>query len=452
MKVIQKEKYLKTIIFCLAIIFTFSLISFAYIGSFTRLATDDYCIGWQAKEMGLIEAISYRYHLGHGGGGRYGYSFISILISRLPQIIYPWLTGVVIFLYLLAATLFIHKVIINIFQLDNWGVSIFIAENIILLSFYFAPNLFQVLYWKVGMLNYIFPIVLFLFFLNYQLKTYHKNTKYHFIPIGISFLSAFLIGAFNEALLTVQVVLLIIWGTIEWYLHKNSLRFYKLLAGIVGSGISLLAIYFSPSTRIRQSVFKNANSLNIYQIVSYTFIYTTRYIKNIIINQPLLIGYLILLGLLFTLIVNKNNNKQNNIRLYIAIVSITIFLMLLGPFAAGVIGLGIEIEDRTKMVPLLIIITGTFIIGCILGLSIPSKILKNIKVYIPIILFSFSICVFFNLDAIYQNVSQINSLRIYKQEWDKRDQQIKSSNGARIRVEPLSINNIGGLNQLRHYS
>jgi hypothetical protein len=136
---------------------------------------------------------------------------------------------------------------------------------------------------------------------------------------------------------------------------------------------------------------------------------------------------------------------------FIALTSVFCAIVIIGVFAAGVVGLGIEIPDRTKFIPLFILYFYTVIIGAILGLAIPKKYFQNSLIVYPIILSTFILCAWFNLHAAAQNYQKIDQLQKFAYEWDTQDMEIRNSPNANVRVEPLSINNNGGLNELRNF-
>lgn len=429
------------------------LISYGVIGVFTRPAADDYCVGGQSKIWGVFEGISQRYHNGSAGGARYSYALVTLLIARLPQKFFQFLPFVTIVCYLLATTYFIYQIISAKLNLRNWMVSLFIASNIIGLSFICAPNLYQILYWKVGMLTYTLPnIVLFLFlsFLITKGKLKPQNNIYVIVALIIAYLN----GAFNEALLAVQGTILFLWAITEWYLNRNTLLFKMLTAGVFGSIISAIVIYFAPATKMRQSVFPTANQYNLFQVVEKTIFYSTKFIINFISTYTLITGYIILIGIVFALWVRENKPFQlgfSKTLFYVSIICTLCFTLVIGAFATGVIGLGIEIVERTKIVPVLTIIVSFFTIGYTLGIAIPNGFLQDKKVHLSLLAITFFFTAWFTINTTYVNFTNINQLHTFAHEWDVRDQEIRNSPDADVRVTPLSYNYFGGMNELRHF-
>ena len=251
------------------------LVSYAIVGNYTRLAADDYCVGGQARIWGIIDGISYRFHQGSAGGARYSYALVTLLIARFPQELFHYLPAIAIVCYLFALAYFIYQILSVKLDLRNRIVPLYVASNIIAFSFICAPDLYQILYWKVGMLTYTLPNIILFLLLSFLLQKGNLEQQ-NKINILVALILAYLNGAFNEALLAIQGIVLFLWAFIEWYYKKISLLFKMLIAGVFGSIISAIIIYFAPATKTRQSAFPSANQYNLFETVEKTLSYSTK--------------------------------------------------------------------------------------------------------------------------------------------------------------------------------
>lgn len=442
-------KWLLFSIICILLVF---FLSHAIVGSYTRMVSDDYSVGGQARTKGYLEGIAYRYY--QGGNGRYTYSLVSLALARFPSNFFQFLTGIVITVYLLAATLLLHRLLTLSSSVFGWSVAFVTAGSLIGASFISAPNLFQVLYWKIGTINYTYPVIFFLFYLNYLLakKQEAETSNLFFLP---AFLIPFLNGAFNEALLAVQTSVIALWGAYEWFRNRNTLTFRLLAAGVAGSLLSLMLVLFSPATAHRQSSFPTANTLNLLQIIVKTWSLSLQFIISVLDRYSMLTLYIVLFGVFLGLYgLGKNTLPKSGITK--TVMRILIFgsiglLLIISAFATGVVGLGIEIPDRTKYIPLLVLLTGLMLQGFLVGAWLydifPDSTKLSAWLWVPVT----CLAAWLFINAALTNFSHIEYLREYAHQWDERDALIKQSADANLRVDALDYANSGGLNELRHY-
>jgi hypothetical protein len=444
--------FTKWVLFFIISILVVFFCSHAVVGGFTRMVADDYSVGGQVKTKGYLEGISYRYF--QGGNGRYAYSVVSLALARLPSSFFPFLTGIVITVYLLAATLLFHRLLTLPPSLFGWSVAFVTVGSLIGASFISAPNLFQVLYWKIGTINYTYPVIFFLFYLYYILvkKQKAENSRLFIIP---AFLIPFLNGAFNEALLAVQTTVLALWGAYEWQRNRNTLNFRMLVAGLSGSLLSLMLVLFSPATAHRQSSFPTANTLNLSQIMTKTWGLSIHFIISVLDRYTLLTMYIFLVGAILGIyglgktIFPKSGTTKTVIR--ILIFGLISLLLIIGTFATGVVGLGIEIPDRTKLIPLLVLLSGLMLQGLLVGAWLhdisPNSTKLSTWLMVPVT----CLAAWLFINAALANFSHIEYLREFAHQWDERDAYIKQAADANLRVDALDYANNGGLNELRHY-
>lgn len=191
--------YLITLTFAI-LAFGLALLAFAYSGSFTRYWADDYCYNAVLRSDGFWRAqVSFYQHTSDR------YSVIPLVgISELfgPQAIRLWpavglLLGAVALVWSLgkAARFFGGQL--------GLAERLLITFSALFFTFWQAPNLFQSLYWRTGMLTYWMPLALNLLLVGLILDwTWRRELKRWVLPA--IFLLAFFAGGFSETTTALQ--------------------------------------------------------------------------------------------------------------------------------------------------------------------------------------------------------------------------------------------------------
>lgn len=449
--IINKKHFLFSLFILIITLLVMNFTFYAIIGSFTRLASDEYGIWGGLPKKSIFETIENRYY---NVNGRYTYAFVTKVLSMVrPETLHPIFTGIVIILYLFSAERFVKLFISDHIEKYKWVLSFMIASTIICSTFISAPNLFQVLYWKAGTVNYTFPIIIFLNYFHFVIQK-GKREEGGDIYLLPAFIIPFLGGAFNEAFLAVQTSLLFVFAIITWYRKRNTILFRLYLSGLIGSIVSLIVIYFAPGTAKRQSLFYNEYK-SIYIIVQKSFEYSIQFIHQNITEHKLLLLFILFFGITLAIYRIDNNplekSSLSRILLIIAVIGSIGLLLIIGTFATGIVGLGKEITGRTKINPQLIFISFSFILSYIIGIILRRFLQKENRCCLLLSLITFGVGFIVLSNELIDSYKQLPYLKVFAAEWDSRDLEIRNSKEPNVRVAPLSVNNFGGLNELRHF-
>ena len=262
---------LKWAIFFGALTFGLALLFYALTGFQARYWADDYCYNTVLQADGFWQAQSSFYR--HTSDR---FSVIPLVgVSEIfgSQAIRFW-PVVSILLALAGLTWTIQQAAIC----GGWKIStawrLLLAEVILFFTFWQAPNLFQILYWRTGMLTYFMPLVFNIFLTGWILKNARQwdllpgrpALKTSIWPLGITFLLAFFGAGFSETNAALQAgmlglalayTLILLWRERK-RLHaggqfRSQARSYLpfLISALIATVLAMAVLVISPSNQLR---------------------------------------------------------------------------------------------------------------------------------------------------------------------------------------------------------
>jgi len=236
---------------------TIALILYGYLGSFTRLLADDFCSAYYANRLGLLRSIWY-WRL--NWSGRYTAFGADWVMGKIGAYALPIIPLFSLLVWLILTIIVLHQLLRYVLSISTLKPTAYSLGAIFLFTvLVISPNVPQSLYWWNGMRSYSLPLILLtgyavLFLIGLEKL---KNQKGVSIGVVASFLLSFVIGGLGETYVAFQLALLTYSLALEWLVHRNiksSISLF-LLAGLVGSMISMLVVVSAPGNAIRQSFF-----------------------------------------------------------------------------------------------------------------------------------------------------------------------------------------------------
>ena len=235
-----------------------ALFLYGYLGSYTRFIADDYCSATYAQAMGLVKSILYWYRTWSGRYSAFGVDWLVLtkLFDRYSiQLVPPITLGIWLVFAVAAIDLYLKSIAP---KRNNLLPAVVLAACSIYVVLVLSPNLPQSLYWWNGMRSYALPLVLltvYAFF--FQLISKRIRTTKQLIFWGIvSFFFLFANGGLSETYVVLQFVLLIfllILKATSLPRKKVDPHFILLVAGLLGTILSLIFVIIAPGNAIRQS-------------------------------------------------------------------------------------------------------------------------------------------------------------------------------------------------------
>ena len=267
----NSNQLFKWIVLFSALTFGLALLFYSLTGFQARYWADDYCYNTILQADGFWQAqFSFYRHTSDR------FSVIPLVgVSEIfgSQAIRFW-PVVSILLALAGLTWTIQQAAIS----GGWKIStvwrLLLAEVILFFTFWQAPNLFQILYWRTGMLTYFMPLVFNIFLTGWILKYARqwdsqpggRAFKSSIWSLGITFLLAFFGAGFSETNAALQAgmlglalayTLILLWRQRK-RLHaggqfRSLARSYLpfLITALIATMLAMVILVISPSNQLR---------------------------------------------------------------------------------------------------------------------------------------------------------------------------------------------------------
>ncbi len=256
----------------LAIAFLIPLSAYAWMGSYMRYSGDDYCYGmiltqfgfWKAQVHSYLEVALYH-------GNRYSLTLLSGISQYLiPNSVLPGLTILIWFAGLFSFFAILRK---QYLEFRGWEIPLSLA--LIFFTLLQAPDLYQILYWRSGMLPYLAPLVVDSFLVAVILRGMSRER----VNIGLlllAFLLAFLAGGFSETAaalqMTVLSISLFLWIFRAWKSGNRLQSSWILLIAWAGASLAIFILIISPVSRERLALLPDRP--NLFEFVKLTILNT----------------------------------------------------------------------------------------------------------------------------------------------------------------------------------
>jgi hypothetical protein len=431
-----------------------ALLSYAVLGFFSRYYADDYCMSGLVFQKGFWQAQIDQYT---SWSNRYAGMFTLSLSDLLGHSAIKFWTAFVIILLILALVWMLVQVNkwLDLFY-SKW-LMVLLAELIVCFTFIFAPQLYQSLYWRVGLITYTLPLA-FLVFLAGLVIRFSTRTAPGVIKRGwlvVCFIMAFFAGGFSETYLVLQISLFSLGLIAALFFLKGVARrsWVLILAAVLaGSMLSLLVILFSPGNAVRQVAMPPPPGLLawIKMIMLHAFLFMYRVLAEnpIQVLLTLIIPFLLIYGFYS----NKDvpRLKPPFLISLLLIAPILGFLMIAAVMAPAAYAQSSYPDGRVLVEAGFLMTTLLIFMGVLTGIifsqlhvwakeSVPPY-LQGLVAVIAIILLLYPL-----YDA-RKNTTLLPEYRASAASWDKRDARIRAARtSGKLRVMVKGLNAPGGL-------
>jgi hypothetical protein len=257
------EKKLKTIITATAgiaiLVCLFGLAFYAYLGIYNRYWADDYCYNADYQRLGIVGTLKGYTFITTYASNRYSLTFFNWLFS-LPKILGVQMIPGLMILSWLGGLFFLFSELNRVLgtPLSRLGLLLF-SVLLVYFSLYLAPNQFQILYWRTGILTYSAPLIGALWLLGLVLSPAVFPISSKTAAIAAAPL-AFITAGFSEAGAAYGTILLVFsLFVLLCARRRNPTLFQKLVwPGLTALLFMLLAmgvLILSPANRLRQTAY-----------------------------------------------------------------------------------------------------------------------------------------------------------------------------------------------------
>lgn len=228
---------------------TVTLAVYAYLGIFTRYMADDYCLLVDLK-FGDLFTNSWEKYLFKSN--RFSNLFVLGFWELFPHNI-AIVPALHIMLWVGGLYWLIHE-LNRLFNLNlNVPLLFMTAELLALFSFFTAPNVFQILYWRPGQVSYLTPVVCFTLVAAWLVQLIRLRRVSLWTAALFTFL-AFFIGGLSETLGALHIAILSFVIAGVFFFDKTVRRkpaLTLLFALLIGAFVALLVMLLSPANAMR---------------------------------------------------------------------------------------------------------------------------------------------------------------------------------------------------------
>jgi hypothetical protein len=269
-------------LFIFSIFLFLSIAGTVLLSTYTRYHADDYCIAASAAQSAPLTFFKTWYT---GWTGRFAYIPLAGFFSLGGPQWMSWLPAASLFIWIAAMYWSILPLMQKFLSNHSRISSLITAQLILLLITYTSPNYYQSMFWKDGLINYTFPLILLTWTAGFLLRVWFKKSSQNFTWIPVFFLSL-VSGGFSEAYSVMQVTLyvfLVILVAFSPKLRSEPIS-RVLIAAFVGAAIALSIEYFAPGNHIRQDTMPDHPGF--IRLITFTLRSTLSIIAKFFIQHP----------------------------------------------------------------------------------------------------------------------------------------------------------------------
>ena len=293
MKLTKKNGWVSFLFFIGALSACVPLAVYAWLGTFSRYLADDYCASTNLySSQNLVEATLRAY-------SSWGNSYSRLMFSQLIEL--GGVNGIramagvelVIWASLLAWMWFELGKVLRL-QTPKAGY-VWLACMTIAVSLYQTSALYQILYWRTGVIPYSLPLLWFIgiaaFFLRYVEKPYEKSRAVWF---GILFtILIFFAGGLSETTSGMLVGIMFVAVALAWWtkrLHGRRDVLAFLVAGLITSILAITITAASPGTSNRLGRIMHQEPIyNPIELAGDVILFTSQFLFETVKSYPSLI-------------------------------------------------------------------------------------------------------------------------------------------------------------------
>jgi hypothetical protein len=358
---------------------------YAYLGTFSRYLSDDYCEANFVNKDGPVIAVIDRYVAGEWrAANRYSNLLFVGFGELLGEHNMPITTAGMVLLWPIGLSWSVHE-FRKLFKVD-WPVQTdcFLGATLGFFILLQAPNLFQTIYWRSSMMTHFAPIVFGSLFFAFWLKQARRGLE-HKIPRHIQFgilFGTFILAGFSEPPVTTMVTALGLSLPAVWFWVKSpaSKKLLTLLAWtFAGAFLGLMVMVLSPAN----FNMTNNDTLGVIEILrdsfSFSYIFVLFSFKEIPLPNILSAAIPALVVLAYFQSQSVDEPRKSTARLVWTLILVSPFVMwilIAAGFSPSVYGQGFPVE-RMRFLARSIMSAAFMFEGALIGL-----LLRDLKLNI----------------------------------------------------------------------
>jgi hypothetical protein len=409
-----------------------ALAMYAYLGTFSRYGSDDYCLSAFFLQGHLINAMIERYMVSTS-------RYTNILFIGLADKLLGWynvaiLPALMLALFVWGLYLLLRETVEMLRLGWSRGLVFFLALFTVYCSVTQAPDLYETLYWRAGMTSHFAPLVFIPFFGTFILRQIRKSPE-HSPSLWVQFVCFIIplvIGGLSEPPTAFMITLLFLAAVAAWW--WSDIRYRRpalvlLLWSLMGALVALIVMAVAPANSLRMQTAPPGLAELASRIVYYPsyFIVDTWYAFPV----PTLISIAVPALLFYVKYTYSSQDLSREARnrlgiLMLVVLSLT-YLFIAAGFAPSAYGQSYPVP-RARFIGRVLMTAALILEGALLG-TLVSQLRTNLSQ--PALLPGFAtlaliILMFYPLRTAWRMFGEIPVYQERAAAWDAREVEIKA--------------------------
>ena len=409
-----------------------ALALYAYLGTFSRYASDDYCLSAFFLTDDFLGAMVRRYFI---SSSRY----TNILFIGLSDKLFGWYNVAVLPALMLSLfVLGLYLLLKEISETLRLGWSRRVVFFLSLLTVYFsitqAPDLYETLYWRAGMTSHFAPVVFMPFwgaFLIRQIRNARESLPALWVRAAC-FLTPFVIGGLSEPPTALMITILGLGILAAWRRSdtRNRRSILILLSwSLLGALAALLVMGLAPANSLRMQTPPPPLLELIAKIFYYPSFFVTGTLRTL--PTPTLISIVVPAVLFYVQYAYQSQELSKEARsrlgLLMLIVLVLAYVLIAASFAPSVYGQSYPVP-RARFAARVIMTAALMTEGALLGVLAARAKVRSFQ---PAALRNFAILILtllalYPLRTAWRTFGEIALYRQSAAVWDAREAEIHS--------------------------
>lgn len=433
---------------------------YAYLGTFSRYLADDYCASsYLYASRNLLDATLLAYSL-------WANSYSRLMFSQLIELggtngIRAMAGTELVIWALLLAWMFYELGKLMQARLPK-AAYLWLAGAAIALSLYQTSALYQILYWRTGVIPYSLPLLWFIgiaaFFLRYVGKPYEKSRAVWF---GILFaILIFFAGGLSETTSGMLVGIMFIAVALAWRtkrLHQRRDVVTSLIVGLIVAIIAISITAASPGTSNRlHRIMRSDPIYNPIELAGDVILYTSQALFETIRSYPslaivaLVLSFCVIFLALSTSGQNAARLSPAHLRWALLIIPIAIFVIIGFSYAPSAFVRTFP-AARARFASLFVLTLGLIFEGGIVGvLAAQARSFTSVKWTKVVVAFALIALLVHPLRITPKIYALRYEYQKFSQQWDARDTLIRQAVAdGKTDLVVVQLDSIGGVGEYK---
>jgi len=390
---------------------------------FVRHRADDFCFSGTFREFGFFGGLKHFYLSISNRFSAFMLWSFSDLFGEKAIRIFP----MVVIIFMSISVYIIAKVLMQNHSLKNRSSLAFLVSQILTFFFlYLSPTIHQSVYWRAALVHYFLPFPVLLLMLKYVLDV-GVVKKLNKTQMVLFFLLSLFMAGLSESYAALQggaFSLMLVFALVYFQQRKRSRVIYFSLAAIIATMTALAIMIISPGNSLKFTLTDQAQDL--ITVISISLNSASSYIYYTLRGQWVPFSVLFLLGVFLSLFSKEEHNGQVSIKkifFFYLLTPLIIFFLIFCLSAPTAYGMTAYPEKRVLMLALMVLSSGIFFEGFLIGLTL-EKYFRNRRLFQ---IFSAIGIVLLSVYALFSLPDLKQMIIFYKKRadgWDQQQQEI----------------------------